>query len=211
STPAGTATSGAAFTPTPKLTLVSPNPAQVGDTLTIAGSNLTGATALKLGGAAVSFIVDNPTQLAATVPAAALTGSLVVTTPGERRRRHARHDQRLGSRRDGRRAVQRRLVELGNAGLGAAGEGDRSRRRRDRDDSGGHRLRLDHVHRLVHRHRPAGRRLVARRPDQREQLSRLTAPRTAADGPSSAARNRESPAAEVESGLVAREPAQAVA
>ncbi|MGH3126889.1 MAG: S8 family serine peptidase, partial [Gaiellaceae bacterium] len=48
-TPDGFVQSAATFKPVPKLTLATPNPAQVTDALTVTGTNLTGATALKLG------------------------------------------------------------------------------------------------------------------------------------------------------------------
>src|SRR5207253_8464659 len=55
--------------------------AQAGDSLTISGTNLTGASTLKLGAVALLFGVDSATQLSATLPSSALTGSLTVTTP----------------------------------------------------------------------------------------------------------------------------------
>jgi Ca2+-binding RTX toxin-like protein len=53
-----------------------------GTLVTIAGANLAGATAVTFGGAGAGFTQVSPTELTATVPAAALTGPIAVTTPG---------------------------------------------------------------------------------------------------------------------------------
>jgi subtilisin-like proprotein convertase family protein len=59
-----------------------PASAAVGDSVVITGSGFTGATAVKFGAIpAVSFTVDSDTQITATVPAGATTGSIAVTVP----------------------------------------------------------------------------------------------------------------------------------
>mgnify|MGYP002777006283 CR=1 FL=1 len=86
----GTATTTTPFTVTgtgavPTLLSFSPVPgAPQGATVTIAGTNLTGATAVSFNGAAATFTVVNATTITATVPATATTGPLRVTTPGGR-------------------------------------------------------------------------------------------------------------------------------
>ena len=80
----GTATSSALFFPLPQLSGASPASAQAGDTVTLTGTNLLGATTLLLGKLPVSIAsVDSATQIrTGPLPDGALTGSLVVTTPG---------------------------------------------------------------------------------------------------------------------------------
>ncbi len=84
--PGGTAISTATFTvlPSPP-TITSFNPAMglVGSTVTIAGTHLSGTTAVGFNGtSATSFTVDSSTQITATVPATATSGPITVTTPG---------------------------------------------------------------------------------------------------------------------------------
>jgi hypothetical protein len=84
-TPSGTATSAGNFTVTvaPTITGFSPNSGPVGTSVTINGTNFTGATAVKFNGVNVtSFTVNSATQIATTVPAGATTGKITVTTPG---------------------------------------------------------------------------------------------------------------------------------
>ena len=88
-TPGGSATLTDGFTfeiPTPALTSVTPNTGSTagGTSVTIIGTDLTGATALTFGGtSATSFTVDSPTQITATTPAhAAGMVDVEVTTPG---------------------------------------------------------------------------------------------------------------------------------
>jgi hypothetical protein len=79
----GTATSITQFRPTPKVTGVTPAPAQVGDTLTVVGTNLAGASGLLLGKVVIGVTDASALQIeTGPLPEAALTGSLVVTTPG---------------------------------------------------------------------------------------------------------------------------------
>jgi hypothetical protein len=51
-------------------------------TVTITGTSLSGASMVAFNGTAASFTVNSATQIAATVPSAATTGKISVTTPG---------------------------------------------------------------------------------------------------------------------------------
>jgi hypothetical protein len=73
---------GSTDTPSPVIVGFSPASARVGSTVTVTGTDLTGATAVKFNGAAASFAVTSETQITATVPAAARSGKIAVTTPG---------------------------------------------------------------------------------------------------------------------------------
>jgi YVTN family beta-propeller protein len=84
----GTSTTGSADNYTyrlvPVVSAVSPVTGRVagGNTVTIAGANLAGATAVKFGTSAASFTVNGATQITATAPAgAAGTVDVTVTTP----------------------------------------------------------------------------------------------------------------------------------
>ncbi|UAY51212.1 IPT/TIG domain-containing protein [Ferruginibacter albus] len=67
---------------TPTISSFTPSSAAAGATVTINGTNLTGATSVKFGGtAATSFTVVSATQITAVVGAGA-TGTITVTTPG---------------------------------------------------------------------------------------------------------------------------------
>ncbi|MFF7459735.1 IPT/TIG domain-containing protein [Kitasatospora sp. NPDC008115] len=73
--------------PAPAVSGVAPDhgPLAGGTTVTITGTNLTGATAVNFGAvAATAFTVDSDTQITATVPAASAAGpvDVTVTTPG---------------------------------------------------------------------------------------------------------------------------------
>ncbi len=90
-TTGGTSATGASdqFTyqvPAPTVTAISPNTGTTagGTSVTIAGTNFTGATGVTIGGtAATNTIVVSATTITATTPAgAAGTASVVVTTPG---------------------------------------------------------------------------------------------------------------------------------
>jgi hypothetical protein len=66
---------------TPSLISVSTAP-RTGNTVTLTGTNLTGATAVTFNGvAALAFTVDSPTQITATLPAKVTTGLVTITTP----------------------------------------------------------------------------------------------------------------------------------
>lgn len=84
-TSAGSGTSASNFTvtpPAPTITNFSPASGQVGASVTITGTNFTGATAVSLGSKAATFTVNSATQITTTVPAAATTAKFSVTTPG---------------------------------------------------------------------------------------------------------------------------------
>jgi hypothetical protein len=75
-------TSGGGTTQAPALTSFAPTSGPVGTSVTITGSNLTGATAVKFNGTTAGFAVNSDTQITATVPAGASTGPISATTPG---------------------------------------------------------------------------------------------------------------------------------
>jgi hypothetical protein len=83
-TPGGTATSSTAFTvlSPPTISNFTPTSALAGASVTISGSNLTGATAVAFNRSAATFSVTSDTTIQTTVPAGATTGPLSVTTPG---------------------------------------------------------------------------------------------------------------------------------
>ena len=64
----------------PAIASMSPLAGHVGDTVTIAGSGFLGASSVRFGGAAAPFTVVDAQTITATVPAAAVTGPIVVTT-----------------------------------------------------------------------------------------------------------------------------------
>ncbi|HET7236178.1 MAG TPA: S8 family serine peptidase [Actinomycetota bacterium] len=66
----------------PTVTSFSPTLGQVGTSVIITGTGLTGATAVTVNGVAAAFAVNLDTQVTATVPAGASTGPIAVTTPG---------------------------------------------------------------------------------------------------------------------------------
>lgn len=83
-TPGGTATTVASFTfiPAPTITAFTPISSGAGAAVTITGTNLLGATAVKFNGiAASSFHVVSATSITAVVPKTT-TGKITVTTPG---------------------------------------------------------------------------------------------------------------------------------
>lgn len=80
----GTGTSATNFTvlALPTITTISPSSGGVGTTVTINGTNLTGATAVSFNGtAASSFTVISSTQINAVVATGTTTGTVSVTTP----------------------------------------------------------------------------------------------------------------------------------
>ncbi|MDF3076837.1 MAG: type sorting protein [Sphingobacteriaceae bacterium] len=82
-TPGGTASlAGFTFVPAPVISSFNPVSAPTGATVTITGSNFTGATAVSFGGTpATSFTVVSSTSITAVIAAGA-SGSVSVTTPG---------------------------------------------------------------------------------------------------------------------------------
>src|SRR5262249_21758062 len=85
---AGTAMSGSPFTvdtstpPPPTITSFAPTSGQARAVVKIVGANFTGTTAVMFNGSSANYTVDSATQISATVPAAATTGPIAVTTPG---------------------------------------------------------------------------------------------------------------------------------
>ena len=82
-TPSGTATGGTfRFFGAPTVTDCAPDSGGVHATVTMTGTNFTGATAVTLNGTPVPFTVVSATKLTFTVPAGATSGRITVTTPG---------------------------------------------------------------------------------------------------------------------------------
>jgi len=83
-TAGGTATSPAAFTvvAVPTISSFSPATGAVGSSVTLTGTALTGASAVKFNGVAATYTVVSATSVTATVPVGATTGKVSVTTPG---------------------------------------------------------------------------------------------------------------------------------
>jgi uncharacterized repeat protein (TIGR03803 family) len=82
-TPSGTLTSSRTFKVLPVIIGFMPTSGPVGTKVTITGSGFIGATKVTFGGVkATSYTVDSGTQITATVPTGAMTGNIVVTTPG---------------------------------------------------------------------------------------------------------------------------------
>ena len=83
SAPSGTATSANSFTVInpPTISSFSPTSGPVGTTVTINGTNFTGATAVAFNRVAASFTVVSNTVIQATVPAGASTGPISVSAP----------------------------------------------------------------------------------------------------------------------------------
>src|SRR4029077_1720965 len=67
--------------PPPTITSFAPTSGPVGTSVTISGTNFTGATAVRFNTLSASFTVTSATAIQATVPAGATTGALSVTTP----------------------------------------------------------------------------------------------------------------------------------
>ncbi len=84
-TSGGTATSAVSFNvvpPTPTITSFAPMSALPGATVTLTGTNFTGATAVSFGTlAAASFVVVSATQITSVVPSGVSIGELRVVTP----------------------------------------------------------------------------------------------------------------------------------
>jgi hypothetical protein len=66
----------------PTLASFSPTSEMPGATITLTGTNLTGATSLVVGTVAATFTVVNATTITFTVPATAQTAAITVVTPG---------------------------------------------------------------------------------------------------------------------------------
>ena len=81
----GTATSAANFTvtpPAPTITGFNPTSGAPATPVTLTGANFTGASSVQFNGVAASFTVVNAGQISTTVPAAATSGKITVTTAG---------------------------------------------------------------------------------------------------------------------------------
>jgi hypothetical protein len=77
---AGSATSAAAFRVLPAITEVSPASGLIGDTVTITGTTFTGLVSVRFGAAAAGVVSDSDSEVVVTVPAAATTGPVTLTT-----------------------------------------------------------------------------------------------------------------------------------
>ena len=84
--PGGTGTSTTSFTvnpaPMPMITSLSTSSGVVGTPVTIIGSGLTGASAVKFNGTTATYSVTDDQHISTSVPAGASTGTITVTTPG---------------------------------------------------------------------------------------------------------------------------------
>jgi hypothetical protein len=80
----GTGQSGTNFTviPVPTITGFSPTSGGIGAVVTISGTAFTGATSVTFNGTSSTFTISSDTQITATVPSGATTGSIAVTTGG---------------------------------------------------------------------------------------------------------------------------------
>ncbi|WP_287129155.1 FG-GAP-like repeat-containing protein [Candidatus Cyanaurora vandensis] len=67
--------------PVPSINSFSPATSSIGEAVTLTGVNLTGTTAVQVGTAPATFIVDSNTQITLTVPFTARSGIITVTTP----------------------------------------------------------------------------------------------------------------------------------
>ena len=65
----------------PTITSFSPTSGATGASVTISGTNFTGATSVKFNGQTATFSVTNSTTISATVPNCSSTGTISVTTP----------------------------------------------------------------------------------------------------------------------------------
>ena len=66
----------------PTVTSFIPAAGPVGTTVTVSGTDFTGATMVAFHGISAVFKVNNATKITATVPSGATTGTIAVTTPG---------------------------------------------------------------------------------------------------------------------------------
>jgi hypothetical protein len=73
--------SGTTLPAAPTVSSFTPGSGAAGTSVTVTGSGFTGATAVTFNGSSAAFTVASDTQLTATVPAAATTGPIAVTTP----------------------------------------------------------------------------------------------------------------------------------
>jgi outer membrane protein assembly factor BamB len=80
--PAGNTISAYAAATAPTVSSFTPQSGPPGTSVTIAGSNLTGTSAVRFNGASASYAVVSDTQITATVPVGATSGPISLTTPG---------------------------------------------------------------------------------------------------------------------------------
>lgn len=73
---------GGGGTPAPSISSFSPTSGGVGTTVTINGSNFTGASAVRFNGQSASFSVISSSQISASVPNCSSTGAISVVTAG---------------------------------------------------------------------------------------------------------------------------------
>ncbi|MGV1012758.1 MAG: LamG-like jellyroll fold domain-containing protein [Flavobacterium sp.] len=77
------ATQSITVLPAPTITSFTPSSSGIGLTVTLTGTNFTGATAVSFNGTgATTFSAGTSTSITATVPTGATTGTITVTTPG---------------------------------------------------------------------------------------------------------------------------------
>ncbi len=82
--PAGTslATTFTVTSSAPTITSFSPTSGNVGTSVVITGTNFSGATSVRFNGSTATYTINSATQITATVPSAATTGTIQVTGPG---------------------------------------------------------------------------------------------------------------------------------
>jgi hypothetical protein len=81
--PSGTLASNAPFLVNPQIKTFTPESGPIGTAVTITGESLTQAVGVAFGGVSTTaFTVSSDTKLTATVPAAAATGPITITTAG---------------------------------------------------------------------------------------------------------------------------------
>ena len=66
----------------PTITSFSPTSGPIGSSVTLSGTNFTGATVVKFSGVSATFVVNSDLSITATVPTGAVTGKIAVTVPG---------------------------------------------------------------------------------------------------------------------------------
>jgi hypothetical protein len=81
-TTAGTLTSSRKFFVTPTFTSFTPASGAVGSKIVVTGKGLKQASKVTVGGKAATFVVNSDTQVTVTVPVGAVTGKILITTPG---------------------------------------------------------------------------------------------------------------------------------
>jgi uncharacterized repeat protein (TIGR03803 family) len=81
--PSGNLNSNQQFKVTPTISSIAPTSGPIGTVVTITGTGLTQTTKVTFGGVkAITFTVNSDSTVSATVPSGAITGKVVITTPG---------------------------------------------------------------------------------------------------------------------------------